>query len=100
MRVSTSMRCSGVVGWKRSWYSVLRISRLTVFSPRMIWDLASMPDFRAFMREAALPSAELGPVDFFALRRLASVCFWDAIHTEGSVATSLGLRGMAVRDRK
>ena len=30
-------------------------------------------DFRAFMRERDLPSAVRGPVDFFALKRLASI---------------------------
>jgi hypothetical protein len=32
-----------------------------------------MPDFRAFMEDAALPVAEVGPVDFCALRRFASI---------------------------
>ena len=36
-----------------------------------------MPDLRAFREEAALPSGEVGPVDFWALRRLAfSVPGW------------------------
>jgi len=32
-----------------------------------------MPCFRAFIEEAALPSAERGPVDFCALARLAAI---------------------------
>src|ERR1017187_3223814 len=36
-------------------------------------DLASMPVLRAFMEEAALPVTEMGPLDFWALRRLASI---------------------------
>ena len=36
-------------------------------------DLAWMPDLRAFMEETALPVTEVGPVDFCALRRLASI---------------------------
>ena len=31
------------------------------------------------MEETALPVAEVGPVDFCALRRLASICRWVAI---------------------
>jgi hypothetical protein len=34
----------------------------------------SMPCFRALKREADLPSAERGPVDFRALARLALIC--------------------------
>ena len=44
-----------------------------------MWDQASMPDLRAFREEAALPSGEVGPVDFWALRRLASICAWVGI---------------------
>jgi len=51
-------------------------------SPRMIRDLASMPDCRAFIAERALPSSEQGPVDFCELRRLAAICFWVAIRGE------------------
>jgi hypothetical protein len=40
----------------------------------MIWDQASMPDLRALSLEAALPSGDLGPVDFWALRRFAFIC--------------------------
>jgi hypothetical protein len=36
-------------------------------------DLAWMPDLRAFMEETALPVTEVGPVDFCALRRFASI---------------------------
>ena len=36
-----------------------------------------MPVFRAFCEEAALPSAERGPVDFLALRRLAWI--WESV---------------------
>jgi hypothetical protein len=32
-----------------------------------------MPVLRAFMEEEALPVTEVGPVDFWALRRLASI---------------------------
>jgi hypothetical protein len=45
-------------------------------SPGMMWEYASMPDFRALREEAALPSEEVGPVDFWALRRLALICAW------------------------
>ena len=34
---------------------------------------AWMPDLRAFREEAALPSGEVGPVDFWEFRRLASI---------------------------
>jgi hypothetical protein len=42
----------------------------------MMWDQASMPDLRAFREEAALPAGDVGPVDFWALRRLALSCAW------------------------
>jgi hypothetical protein len=45
------MALLGVAGWKRSRYSAVRVLR----------------------EEAALPWAERGPVDFWALRRLASI---------------------------
>jgi hypothetical protein len=35
-----------------------------------------MPDLRALRDEAALPSGEVGPVDFWALRRLALIWAW------------------------
>jgi len=34
---------------------------------------ASAPCWRAFIREAALPSSVRGPVDFIAFRRLAAI---------------------------
>ncbi len=36
-----------------------------------------MPDFRALSEEVALPSGDLGPVDFWALRRLALI--WASV---------------------
>ena len=36
-------------------------------------DLAWRPVLRLFMEETALPVTEVGPVDFWALRRLASI---------------------------
>ena len=36
------------------------------------------PCFRALARERSLPSGVLGPVDFRALARLASIFFWLA----------------------
>src|SRR6516225_2331752 len=38
-----------------------------------------MPDFRAFILETVLPSGVRGPVDFCALRRLASICLKEDI---------------------
>jgi hypothetical protein len=32
-----------------------------------------MPVLKAFMEDVALPVTEVGPVDFWALRRLASI---------------------------
>ena len=48
-------------------------------SPGRMMDWASSPCFRALKREAALPSAERGPVDFCALARLARICAGVAI---------------------
>ena len=59
-------------------------------SPRMSWVLASMPVLRAFIEERALPSAEQGPVDFCALRRLAASCFGDAIRREDNWRSRFG----------
>jgi len=36
-----------------------------------------MPDLRALSEEAALPSGDLGPVDFWAFRRLALI--WASV---------------------
>jgi hypothetical protein len=38
-----------------------------------------MPDLRAFKEEAALPSEDVGPVDFWELRRLALICACDVM---------------------
>src|SRR5437762_3258307 len=45
-----------------------------------------MPSLRALKREAALPLRVRGPVDFFALARLAASCLRDAIGFESSRA--------------
>jgi hypothetical protein len=44
-------------------------------------EAASMPCFRALKREADLPSAERGPVDIWALARLAAICAGVAMTT-------------------
>src|ERR1035441_6301333 len=49
-------------------------SRSAKFSVGRTRDSASMPVLRAFMEEVALPVTEVGPVDFWALRRFASIC--------------------------
>src|ERR1035441_5103869 len=49
-------------------------SRSARFSEGRTRDLAWMPVLRAFMEEVALPVTEVGPVDCWALRRLASIC--------------------------
>src|SRR5450759_1016715 len=49
-------------------------SRSATFSEGRMRDLAWMPVLRAFMEETALPVIEVGPVDFWALRRFASIC--------------------------
>ena len=41
--------------------------------------LAVMPCLRALNFAVALPRSVIGPVDFCALRRFASICFWLAI---------------------
>ena len=55
---------------------MVRASSSAGSSPGMMWDQASIPDLRALSEEAALPSGEVGPVDFWALRRLAFSCAW------------------------
>ena len=40
---------------------------------------AVMPCFRALNFATALPSSDAGPVERWALRRFASICFWLAI---------------------
>src|SRR5450759_315669 len=40
-------------------------------------DLPWMPNLRLFMKETALPVTEMGPVGFWALRRLASI--WQRV---------------------
>src|ERR1035438_434231 len=55
-------------------------------------DLAWMPDLRLFMEATALPVMEVGPVDFWELRRLASICRRVDMVAPG-VRASLGLAG-------
>src|SRR5215471_9151442 len=43
---------------------------------------ARSPSWRELRRTAAFPSGVLGPVDFNALRRFASICLRDAINFE------------------
>jgi len=52
-------------------------------SPGMMCDHASMPDLSAFIADLALPSGEIGPVDFCAFKRLALICA-----SVGTVGTS------------
>src|ERR1700730_3031869 len=73
MRSSTRDRASGVVGLWRWYHSSISCSRSASFSEGRTRDLAWMPVLRAFMEETALPVTEVGPVDFWALRRLASI---------------------------
>src|SRR5450432_3340558 len=79
MRVSTSASWLGPVGWNSMWNAAVRASSAAGSSPRMMWDAAWMPDFKALSEEAALPSGEVGPVDFWELRRLALVCACDVM---------------------
>ena len=64
-----------VSGRSWSWYSLARRSRSAWFSPGMMVWRASMPCWRALKRDASLPAGVRGPVDFWALRRLASNWF-------------------------
>jgi hypothetical protein len=38
---------------------------------------AYRPVLKAFLLDTDLPSGVRGPVECWALRRLASICFWD-----------------------
>ena len=48
-----------------------------------------MPVFKALKRDEALPSAERGPVDSWALRRFASIWFWVGISFDLRIAGGL-----------
>src|SRR6266481_1067063 len=76
IKVSTSESWLGSAGrkWRRN--AAVRASSSAGSSPGMMWDQASMPDLRALRDEAALPSGDVGPVDFWALRRLALIWAW------------------------
>src|SRR5471030_813119 len=82
MRVSTSASWLGPVGWNSRRNAAVRASSAAGFSPGMMWDAAWMPDFRALREEAALPSGEVGPVDFWEFSRLALICAWDVMIVE------------------
>ena len=41
--------------------------------------VAHRPHFSAFRRDAAFPALVLGPVDFWAFLRFASICFSDVM---------------------
>src|SRR5450432_2837786 len=86
MRVSTSASWLGPAGWNWSRKAAVRDSSSAGSSPRMMWDAAWMPDFRALREEAALPSGEVGPVDFWEFRRLAFIC-----DSEDTMGTSWGI---------
>ena len=93
MRISTRERSEAKRGWYSTRYSLVRAARATGSSPRMIWDSLSMPDFRAFWEDAALPSTGAWQVDFCALRRFASVCLSVAIKKSGLGPARVGGRG-------
>jgi hypothetical protein len=67
----------GPVGWNSRRNTAVRASSSARFSPGMMWDSACMPDFKAFREQAALPSGEVGPVDFWEFSRLALICAWE-----------------------
>ena len=67
----------GIVGWQWRRNTAARASSAAGSSPGMMWDQASMPDLRALSEEMALPSEDLGPADFWALRRLALI--WASV---------------------
>src|SRR5271165_1454861 len=56
---------------------------------------ARIPCLQAFWATAALPSSVLGPVDNWALRRLASICFSEAMvfFSASNVADEIVKRG-------
>src|SRR6266480_2843874 len=88
MRVSTKASWLGSDGWKwrRNW--AVRASSSAGSSPGMMWDQASMPDLRALREDAALPSGEVGPVDFWALRRLALSWAWMGMVQSQPIAST------------
>src|SRR5471030_571775 len=77
IRVSTSASWLGPVGWNSRRKAAVRASSAAGSSPGMMWDTACMPDFMALREEAALPSGEAGPVDFWEFRRFALICAWE-----------------------
>src|SRR5205823_6322301 len=77
--VETRTSSSGVAGWKRRRRASLRSLKAEVFSPARAGDRAKMPCLRALAATTDLPSVVRGPVDFPALRRLASICLMEDI---------------------
>ena len=51
-----------------------------------------MPDFKAFREQEALPSAEVGPVDFWEFSRLALICAWEDML--GNLVWDRGMRNV------
>src|SRR5471030_2024529 len=92
MRVSTSASWLGSAGWNWRRNAAVRASSAAGSSPRMMWDAAWMPDLMALREEAALPSGEVGPVDFWEFSRLAFICAW-----EDMLGTSRGIGGCGMR---
>src|SRR5450432_4275127 len=88
MRVSTRASWLGPVGWNSRRKAAVRASSAAGSSPQMMWDAAWMPDLSALSEEAALPSGEVGPVDFWEFSRLAAICAWDDM-----LGTSWGIGG-------
>src|SRR5262249_40276749 len=80
----------------------MRASSAAGSSSKMVRERAYMPVFRAFWAEAALPAPVRGPVERWALRRFASICFWVAMGarfgSSDSMATGGFWRGWAVSD--
>src|SRR5258708_40028411 len=79
-------------------------SSSATFSVGRTRDLAWMPVLRAFMEEAALPVTEVGPVDFWALRRFASLWRRGEIRGRGDELRSDGqgkrLRLLSTKDQR
>src|ERR1035437_1594442 len=88
MRMSTGERSTRPMGWSSWSYVAARAARTAGSSPEAASFLASMPVWRAFLREMALPGSVRGPGESCALERLARIWFWVAIRSPSATTVA------------
>src|SRR5258708_6678069 len=89
----TCASASGVAGWCSASKDWSKAVKSDCCSPGRISVSAWSPCLTPLRRTAARPSGVLGPVLFFALRRLAAICRLDAMVSPGGFGSDFMVPG-------